>query len=35
MALEEIKDPYIVGFSNYMWSVEYNLALAEAIKNIL
>lgn len=32
MALEEIKDPYIVGFSNYMWSVEYNLALAEAIK---
>ncbi|MBQ7957701.1 MAG: radical SAM protein [Clostridia bacterium] len=31
-ALEEIKDPYIVGFSNYMWSVEYNLALAEAIK---
>jgi len=32
MALETIENPYIIGFSNYMWSVEYNLALAEAIK---
>ncbi len=31
-ALEEIKNPYIIGFSNYMWSVEYNLALAQAVK---
>ncbi len=31
-ALEEIKDPYIIAFSNYMWSVEYNLALAEEAK---
>ena len=31
-ALEEIKNPYIIGFSNYMWSVEYNLALAKAAK---
>ncbi len=31
-ALEEISDPYIIAFSNYMWSVEYNLALAQAAK---
>ncbi len=31
-ALDEIKDPYIIGFSNYMWSVEYNLVLAKAVK---
>ncbi len=31
-ALEEIKNPYIIAFSNYMWSVEYNLALAEVAK---
>lgn len=31
-ALKEIKDPYIIAFSNYMWSVEYNLALASAAK---
>ncbi len=31
-ALRQITEPYIVGFSNYMWSVEYNLALAKAIK---
>ena len=31
-ALEQISDPYIVGFSNYMWSVEYNLTLAAAVK---
>lgn len=31
-ALEEIKEPYIVAFSNYMWSVEYNLDLARAVK---
>ncbi len=31
-ALEKIKDPYITGFSCYMWNVEYNLMLAEEIK---
>lgn len=30
--LEIMETPYIVGFSNYMWSVEYNLDLAAAIK---
>ncbi len=30
--LEEIEEPYIIGFSNYMWSVQYNLDLASAIK---
>lgn len=30
--LEDMEKPYIVGFSNYMWSVEYNLDLASAIK---
>ena len=32
IALEKIENPYIIGFSNYMWSVEYNLALAKAVK---
>lgn len=27
-----IEDPYIIGFSNYMWNIEYNLALASAVK---
>ncbi len=31
-ALEQITEPFIIGFSNYMWSVEYNLALAKALK---
>lgn len=30
--LAEMEAPYIVGFSSYMWNIEYNLALAEAIK---
>lgn len=30
--LADMETPYIVGFSNYMWNVEYNLALADAIK---
>ncbi len=30
--LEEIEDPFIIGFSCYMWNIEYNLALAKAIK---
>ncbi len=30
--LNEMETPYIVGFSNYMWSVQYNLELASAIK---
>ncbi len=25
--------PYLIGFSNYMWNIEYNIALAKAIKN--
>lgn len=25
-------EPYIIGFSNYMWNIEYNLALASAVK---
>ncbi len=31
-ALEKLENPYIAGFSNYMWNVEYNLALAKALK---
>lgn len=31
-ALNDIKEPYIVAFSSYMWNVEYNLSLASAIK---
>ena len=27
-----INDPYVVGFSCYMWNIEYNLALAKTIK---
>lgn len=30
--LQEIDAPCVVGFSCYMWNVDYNLALAEAIK---
>ena len=29
----KIEDPYLIGFSCYMWNVEYNLALAASIKN--
>ncbi len=31
-AVKRISNPYIVGFSCYMWNVEYNLSLAEEIK---
>jgi radical SAM superfamily enzyme YgiQ (UPF0313 family) len=30
--LSEMESPFLVGFSNYMWNVEYNLVLAAAIK---
>lgn len=30
--ISEMTDPYIAGFSCYMWNVEYNLALAKKIK---
>ena len=30
--LSEIDEPFLVGFSCYMWNIEYNLQLAEAIK---
>lgn len=30
--LDKIVDPYLIGFSNYMWNCDYNLALAEKIK---
>ncbi len=30
--LASIKDPYIVGFSNYFWNYQYNLEKAKAIK---
>lgn len=31
-SLEMIKDPAVVGFSCYIWNMEYNLRLAEAVK---
>lgn len=31
-AVEKLSNPYIVGFSCYMWNVEYNLILAKALK---
>ncbi len=31
-ATEKIKNPYIVGFSCYMWNIDYNISLANAIK---
>lgn len=30
--VEQMETPYLVGFSCYMWNVEYNLALAKKIK---
>ena len=30
--LEKIKDPFFVGFSNYIWNYEYNRVLAKKIK---
>jgi putative methyltransferase len=32
-AMKNIKDPSVVGFSNYMWNCDYNVALAEKIKH--
>ncbi len=32
-ALEKIRNPFIVGFSNYIWNHEYNKVLARKIKN--
>ncbi len=29
----EIESPFLVGFSNYMWNIEYNLSLARQLKN--
>lgn len=31
-SLEQIKDPAVVGFSCYIWNMEYNKALARAVK---
>jgi radical SAM superfamily enzyme YgiQ (UPF0313 family) len=30
--LPEIENPFLVGFSNYMWNCEYNLSLAQQVK---
>ena len=30
--LSDISEPYLIGFSSYMWNIEYNLQLADAIK---
>lgn len=30
--IEKIDAPYILGFSNYMWNIDYNLELAKAVK---
>ncbi len=30
--IEKISQPYIIGFSCYLWNIEYNLALAKEIK---
>ncbi len=30
--VNSMEDPYLIGFSNYLWNVEYNLELAERIK---
>ncbi len=34
LMLEKIKDPFLVGFSNYIWNYEYNRVLARKIKNL-
>ncbi len=33
-ALKSLKNPAVVGFSNYVWNTQYNLTLAEKIKEI-
>lgn len=30
--VQSIENPFMVGFSSYLWNIEYNLKLAEAIK---
>jgi hypothetical protein len=30
--LARMEDPFVVGFSNYIWNINYNLSLAEKIK---
>ncbi len=30
--VEKMENPYLVGFSSYMWNIDYNLALAREIK---
>lgn len=32
--VEQIKDPYVVAFSNYMWNFKFNLKLAKKIKEL-
>ncbi|MGN0444384.1 MAG: radical SAM protein [Acutalibacteraceae bacterium] len=31
--VKNLENPFFVGFSSYMWNIEYNLALAERIKS--
>lgn len=31
--VSQLNEPYVVGFSNYIWNTQYNLALAKKIKN--
>ena len=33
-AIKRIKDPFVVGFSCYVWNMEYNKALAKKIKEL-
>ena len=30
--VDEMQEPAVIGFSNYCWNTEYNLALAKAVK---
>lgn len=32
--IPKIKNPYIIGFSCYMWNIDYNLTLAKAVKKL-
>ncbi len=32
--LGNMESPYLVGFSSYMWNINYNLALAESVKKM-
>ena len=31
--IKKIENPYVIGFSCYMWNIDYNLSLAKAVKN--